>query len=375
MSDTPKVSHRPKIPFDYGTLREDAATLYVNNKVFEGFKNITVKRNLLNMAGSFEIVITDVWQPMGDFGIKPGDRIHCHIGKEAIFEGWVDTFNVSITSGSRNFSIAGRDRTADLIDCSAEGSNEFNGQDLRQIAEKLCSPFGIKVLNPNGVDLGKKFEKFSIKIGEKVFEALSRAAKAREIILLTSTHGNLVLDKVATKRSGTELVEGVNIRVTGANFDNSQRFSQVTVKGQQPGTLGGTKDASQGKGQAFDRAVTRYRPLTILADQASDTDAAQKRAQYETSIRSSKAFKCNGSVNSWRKKDGTIWKINELVPFKALSLGINDTLLISGITYTQTDAGRSVDLELIEKDAMKFQKEKNKKEEGGSILDTIGHNA
>ena len=49
-NDSPKVNHRALKPFDYGTLREDAATFYVNNKVYEGFKNIRISRNLTSLS-------------------------------------------------------------------------------------------------------------------------------------------------------------------------------------------------------------------------------------------------------------------------------------------------------------------------------------
>jgi prophage tail gpP-like protein len=370
MRDEPFVKHRPLVPFDYGTLKEDAATLYVNNRVFEGFKEITITRPLLSLAGSFQITITDVWKPDQPFGIRPGDRIHCHIGKVAVFEGYVDTFTINITPGSRNFTISGRDRTSDLVDCAVTGSSEFNKLDLQKISEELCRPFGIKVLNPFGVNIGKPFEKFTVRQGETVFEAISRAAKSRQIILLTSTHGNLILDKRGVRRAGTELVEGVNIEVSGANFDNSQRFSDYIVKGQQPGVIGNQKDATQSKGVAKDNAIKRFRPTLVLSEQSSDGDAAQKRAEFEASYRTAKSFKCSGTVTNWRRKDGSIWTVNELVILDAPSIGIRrQELLISNVVYKQSSKGRSVDLELIRKDAFAFEKEKK---EDGDILPTIG---
>ena len=52
-SDIPKVRHRAIRPFDRSTLLDDAATFYVNNRVYEGFKNIRLSRNLLSLTGSF----------------------------------------------------------------------------------------------------------------------------------------------------------------------------------------------------------------------------------------------------------------------------------------------------------------------------------
>tara|TARA_R110000803_G_scaffold162194_1_gene225799 strand:+ start:13307 stop:14428 length:1122 start_codon:yes stop_codon:yes gene_type:complete len=370
MNDSPKVSHKPVIPFDYGTLREDAATFYSDNKIFDGFKNVSITKKLMSLAGSFEITMTDKWKAeRSDFQLKPGSRIHCHIGKEAVFEGYVDVMNLNITPGSRNITISGRDRTADLIDCSHVGPAEYNKLGIKEIAEQMTAPFGIKVINPFNVDLGSVFEKFTVRVGETVFEALTRAAKQREIVLLTSTHGNLIFDKVGIRQSGTELVEGINVKITGSTFDNSQRFSEYIVKGQQPGLVGKGKETTQSKATAKDNGVTRYRPTIILADQSSDNDAAQKRANFESSFKSAKATKISCTVRDWRKISGDLWAVNELVFIDAKSIGVSGSFLIASVRFNLGDSGRSADLELVRKDAFNFLPEKKKSDDP---LDTVG---
>jgi len=371
-SDSPKVKHRPRIPFDRGTLKEDAATFYVNNLVFDGFKNVSITRNLMNLTGSFSIVITDKWKiSNSNFEIKAGDRIHCHIGKAAVFEGYVDRFSISISADTRNITIEGRDKTADLIDCSHQGSSEFNNLKIDEIAKQLCDPFGLKVLNPYGVDVGSAFEKFTVKQGETVFDAISRAAKQKQLILLTSTHGNLILDKRAKRRAVTNLVEGINVKVTGATFDESQRFSQYVVKGQQPGLLGSAIDATQNKGTAIDAGVRRFRPKTIISEQSVDNDGAKKRAEFEAQLGVARSFSCSVSVVDWREANGDLWDVNKLVNLKAESIGIREDLLIRSVSYKLNDQGRSVTLDLIRKDSFEFSETVPKK--NSSILDQVGY--
>lgn len=363
MSDTPKVRHRPIRPFDRGTLIDDVATFYVNNKVFHGFKNITVQRNLMSVTGSFTITLIDVWRGVVPFEIKTGDRIHCHLGNEAIFEGYVDVFNINITSGSTNITIDGRDRTADLVDCAHLGASEFNNLNLSEIAKQMIAPFGLEVINTNNVDVGKVFEKFTVRQGETVFEALNRGAKQRQLILLSSPHGNLVFDKKGVTRAGTELVEGVNIELTGARFNDSQRFSQYIVKGQKPGVIADLLGSTSGKGEAFDAGINRYRPTVIIAEQSSDTDDAQQRAEFEASFKIAKAFSCTVALVDWKKTDGKVWKVNEIVRAKIPSIGINSDLLIKSVSFKLSDSGRATDLELIRKDAFDFKKEIKKEDD------------
>ena len=367
-TDSPQVKHRAIVPFDYGTLRKDAVTFYVNNKVFEGFKNIKIARNMMSLTGTFNITITDKWEiEQEDFEIKPGDRIHCHLGKTALFEGYIDKLSLSINESSRNITIQGRDKTQDLVDCSITTLSELNDIDFTGIATELCKPFNIKVLPQ--VSVGSKFAKFSVRQGETPFEALDRAAKERQLILLSSTHGNLIIQKRGIRRAVTELIEGVNVLSAAANFDNTQRFSDYIIKGQSTGILGTPKDATQNKGSAKDSGVTRNRPTLIISENAVDNDGAQKRAEFESTFRAAKSAKVNVVVVGWNQKDGSLWDVNQLVQIDIRSIGIKGQMLIERVKFDQSENGRRCEMELIRPDAFEFKAEIKKEDD---ILDQLG---
>lgn len=369
--DLPKIKDRPIIPFDYGTLRKDAVTFYVNNKVFDGFKHVKLARNLTSLTGTFEITVTDKWKVgQEDFEIRPGDRIHCHLGKAALFEGYVDKLNLSLTESSRNITIQGRDKTQDLVDCSIVNVAELNDIDFTGIATELCKPFNIKVL-PR-VSVGSKFPKFSIRQGETIFEALDRAAKERQLILLSSTHGNLVIEKRGRVRASTELIEGVNVLAAAVSFDNTQRFSDYIIKGQSTGLLGNPKDATQNKGIARDAGTTRYRPTIIIAENAVDNNGAQKRAEFESTFRAAKAAQVNVTVQGWKQEDGSLWDVNQLVQIDIKSIGIKSQMLIQKVKFDQSENGRRVEMELIRPDAFEFKAEIKKSDDP---LDQLGWNS
>lgn len=366
-TDSPKVKHNALVPFDYGTLRKDAATFYVNNKVFEGFKNIKIARNLTSLTGTFEITLTDKWEvEQEDFELKPGDRIHCHLGKVALFEGYIDKLNISFNATSRNLTIQGRDKTQDIVDCSITAASELNDLDFTGIATELLKKFNIKILPE--VSVGAKFAKFSIRQGETIFEALDRAAKERQLILLSSTHGNLIIQKRGQTIAKTELIEGVNVLAAAVSFDNTQRFSEYIVKGQSTGLIGNPKDATQNKGSATDTGVTRYRPTVLIAENAVDNDGAQKRAEFESTFRAAKAMQVNATVVGWKQKDGTLWAVNQLVQVDIRSIGIKQQLLIQRVKFDQSDEGRRTELELIRPDAFEFKKEIKKEDDPLDIL-------
>lgn len=371
MADNPNIRHRPIVPFDYGTLQKDAVTFYVNNQVFDGFKNVKIARNLMSLTGTFSIVVTDKWRvDQEDFEIKPGDRIHCHLGRTALFEGWVDKLTISISESSRNITIEGRDKTQDIADCSIISSSEFNNLDFTGIATELLKKFPIKVLPE--VSVGAPFKKFSVRQGETIFEALDRAAKERQLILLSSTHGNLIIQKRGIERSSTELVEGENVLAASVSFDNTQRFSNYIIKGQSTGLVGNPKDQTQNKGEATDSGITRFRPTIIIAENAVDNDGAQKRAEFESTFRLAKGMKINVTLQGWKQKDESLYKVNQLIQIDIRSIGVKQRLLVNRVKFDQSENGRRTELELIRPDAFEFKPAIKKEDDP---LDNLGWNA
>lgn len=366
--DSPKVTHLPIRPFDRTSLIDDAATFYVNNKVYEGFKNIRLSRNLLSLTGAFEITLTDKWRAeKEDYDIKTGDRIHCHLGNNPLYEGYIDRLSISFNSSSRNLTISGRDRTSDLVDCSVIGPFEFNKLDFLAIAKQLVEPFGLKVIS--NVFVGEKFSKFTIKQGETVFEVLERAAKERDLLLMSTTHGNLLIDKKGSTRASSELVEGINVLSAGAEFDNSERFSEYHIKGQQSGLIGELTDATESEAKSTDDGILRYRPTLIIAENSVNKESAQKRANWESTFRAANATKVSVAVQGWRQKDKSLWATNQIVHVDIRSLGLKTDMLISKVKFDQSANGRRTELELIRKDAFDFKKEIKKDDDP---LDQLG---
>lgn len=369
-TDKPIIKHKPTVPFDYGSLREDAVTFYINKKSYDGFLNVSIDRNMTSMTGTFSITVTDKWKvDQEDFEIKPGQEIHCHLGKDALFQGYIDKLNLSLSPTSRNITISGRDKTGDLVDCSIKADAEYNDLNFTGIAKELCKPFGILVIAET--DVGANFPKFSVRQGETVFEALERGAKERELLLQSTTHGNLLITKRSSSRSSTELIEGVNVMSASASFDNTQRFSEYIIKGQSTGLLGDAKDATQNQGTATDEGITRYRPTIIIAENAVDNDGAQKRAQFEATFKSAKASQVSLTVRGWNQKDGSLWKVNQLVQVDCRSIGIKARMLVQKVKFSQAKGqGQKVEMELIRKDAFKSDVKKIKKKD--DILDGLG---
>lgn len=354
-------------PIDGGVTVDNAATFYVDKKVYEGFKNLKLSRNLTQLTGSFEITLVDKWRvDQEDFELKPGLEIACRLGDTPLYQGYIDRLSISLSSGSRNLTISGRDKTGDLVDCSILGNNEFNNMTLDAIAKELVKPFGIGIVL--FADVGKPFKKFTVNQGETVFEALERLAKQRELLLTSSPVGNLVFEKKGVVRATSELIEGVNILQAAVTFDNTERFSEYHVKGQAPGLIGSANDNTKGKGLAKDNGIERYRPTLILADNPADSGGAQQRAQWESSFRAAKGMQVSVMTQGWTQKGGELWATNQTVHIDCRSLGLKQDMLIQRVRFEQSENGRRTELELIRPDAFEFKTELKKEDDPLDLL-------
>ena len=160
--------------------------------------------------------------------------------------------------------------------------------------------------------------------------------------------GRLVLGRPARTRAAVELVHGENILAASSLIDWTNRFSNYTLLGQQPGSdfLTGS-EAAHVIGNSVDRGVTRFRPLTILAEQGLTDQEALARIEWEASVRAARARSAAVSVQGWRETpDGDLWEPGRLVIVSDPWLGLERELLISGVRQAITERGTTTTLQL-----------------------------
>jgi prophage tail gpP-like protein len=336
----------------------DELSLHINGNQYEGWKSLTVTRSIEACAGSFKLGVTDRWSDTAKlWPIRPGNGCKVKIDGETIITGFVDDDDPAFDEESRSISVGGRDKTADLVDCSTKVKTWYN-VDLKQIAEDVAAPFGVGVVV--ATDIGPKFPNWSVNgSGEKAFECIDRAARIRGVLIYPDGKGNIVLGRAGTKRAGTKLIQGKNVKGGSASFSNKDRYSIYTVRSQ----LAALKDdelpaeiSSRLKGQATDGEITRYRPLDLQSEAQSEFVDCKTRAQWEAATRAGKSRKVMLRVKGFHKDDGRLWTPNELAPVKAPWLHIYQEieLLISTVHFTRDGKGSWSLLELQHPDAFKL---------------------
>ncbi len=325
----------------------DDATLLVNGKQYLGWEDVSIKRSMKAISGSFSLSVTTKWaQQQTPWQINPGDECRILIGQDEVINGFVDSTNPKLSKDRRDFGASGRDKTADLVDCTPE-TGSFNSTTLFGLISKLCSPFGITV-----TDLVKdshKFPNISVNQGEGIFDIMDKYAKLRGVLLSGDGKGGLVICRAGTGKASTEIVEGMNLLEADASYDFKERYSKIITKSQSIGVGEEGPDLSQfaPKGQATDAQITRLRPKVIVCDGAADAGTCLQRARWEVSVRAGRSTIVNVAVPGWRQGNGKLWTVNELVRLRSPYLGLDIDLLISEVTYTKSSSETRTQMQLV----------------------------
>ena len=332
---------------------DDALVLKVAGQEFRGWEEIEIQQGLDALAGHFRISLTDRWAGQPDkWQIDAGSPCEIWLGADKLMTAYIDDGDYQIDAERRTIEITGREKTLDLVDCSAVNKpGTWKGRKLEQIAADLTKPFGIKATAVAAT--GEAFPNFTLQQGETVFEAIQRMTKQRGVLPVTTVDGDLEFRTPGDQRGGYGLTLGENLLSFGFKNDVAERFSEYLIKGYSDKATRGTKGhpASSSK----DPGVPRYRPLVIVHDDKSTTAILKKRALWEASVRAAKCVSIKAKVQGWRADDGTPYRHDRLVRVKAESQGVDADLLIVGVAFMLGARGTTAELSLAPPEAYSLE--------------------
>ncbi|WP_153114624.1 phage baseplate assembly protein [Rhodocyclus tenuis] len=318
------------------------AELRIAGAYYGGWKSLRVTRSIEQLAGTYELEITERWPgSLRRRPIRPGQPCQLLLDGDVVITGYVDTVMVDFDATRHTLRVSGRDKTADLVDCSAAyKTGQWHKVKIDQLARDLLKPYDIAVIIDDGVDIGSALDSFSIQEGESVFECLERAARLKALLLTSNPDGDLVITRAGKHRLDYGLVEGDNIKAARGEFSWKERFSSYTVKGQ--GRLGAEGDQvhSSPSAKVADDIITRPRPLIVLAEAHSKNATLKDRAEWERNVRRGRSARGSVTVQGWVDPAGNIWQPNTIVPVTSSMLLLDAAeMLIVGCTYTLDDQG------------------------------------
>jgi prophage tail gpP-like protein len=328
-------------------------TLSVGGLKFEYWKNICIRSSIYTLAREFQLSASIVPTKKDSFPIEAGVQCSVHFADTLLLTGYIDSVSMQRNATQTQVSVSGRDKTADLIDSSAQAkSSTWNDAKLEDIASDLLSPHKINL--ENQTDTGDKFSSWSISQGESVFECLERAATLRGVFLTTHPDGHLVIRKFESSTAPIVLDESAILDLTlGQDF--SARYQTIHVWSQLPPELG-SKMGSDFIiwGSAKDPTFERNRSLILPAEGLATKAAADMRAQYELNIRLAKSTKIQALVQGFKTKTGKPWSVGDSVCVHS-KFTDQQPLLITSVEFTldETQGSRTL-LELQSPSALAF---------------------
>ena len=318
------------------TLPAHEIALVIDGRAYFGWTELSVEVSIDAMSGSFNLSLASRDQTgASEWPIEEGAACEIQLNDRVLITGWIDNVERSLDPEFRGLRVAGRDRTADLVDCAAIHSpGSWRGRTLSQIATELVAPFGISVTIIG--DEGAPFPRFALQQGETVFAAIERMARYRGLAAWSPGDGSLSIGNPDSGARTGRIAEGANLISGSATRDLSERFSSYLVKGQASGSDSRNGEAAAHvKGEAADPGVKRYRPMLVIGEEQADPAALTKRAAWEAAVRAGRSSPVSVTVPGWLTDDGAPWSPGARADCAIPSLRVASDLLVERVKFSR----------------------------------------
>tara|TARA_R100001230_G_C5681667_1_gene188868 strand:- start:232 stop:1299 length:1068 start_codon:yes stop_codon:yes gene_type:complete len=329
-------------------MAESQLRLIVNGKNYTGWKTIDISRSIKDVSGVFSLEMTDILRGFDLPLIQAGDSCKIEISDGegntfTVMTGYVDAVSASMDAESVSFSVQGRDKSADIVDCSILGTSQWKDIKFEDFVAQACAPFGITVNLDARIDTGDKIASVTYDQGVSVFEVIAKYAQLKQLLVYALEDGSLYITQVGTENASDALVEGLNVISASSSSDWSEVFSLYEVKGSRPSTNDDASEekATQVKAQAKDTRMTRYRPLMIIPDSEQKNVSAEARSQWEATTRIAKAEGHTVVRQGWQ------FVLNQLKTLELPSFGVSGDYLVESFRMTANEDGKQTEFRLV----------------------------
>lgn len=155
---------------------------------------------------------------------------------------------------------------------------ESTNRSLKDIANKLCGYFGIKVIIDDSVknDVGTNFKKTVASPTDTVKGYLSKLTSQKNVVLSHNAKGNVVLFKPNDNMKPRYFFNSGNSISMGSSYNGQGLHSHISVVRQPSGENSGTTTVDS----IVNPLIGQYRPTTKVLSSGEDTDT-KKAADNE----------------------------------------------------------------------------------------------
>lgn len=328
----------------------DTITLLINGYKFDFWPSIKINRSIDTIGDTFEL--TAPWLPENSrfrkifkpFGYQD---VVVYIGGEKIISGTAVNINPNSNANQKEVKISGYSRAAVLNDVMMPSSAfplQFSNLTLLQIAQRLSTPFGIKVIFKTSP--GAPFKNVVLAPDKKIYPFLIELATQRGIIISSDADGNMIFQKSTTSPATMTIIEGQPpFSTASVTFDGQQRYSSFAALGD------GWKS---GRGQIAvieDPAIKKTGILRPFIYKATDIEHGdlKEAARSKLGRNIANSMQIDVTVNGLRDRNGNLWKDNQKVIFQSPGnmLHIATEYVIRDVEFIKDDKSEMSNLTLV----------------------------
>ena len=322
--------------------------LLIDGTRFRFWSDLRLTRSLDNMdtlefGAPFEADAPGFRETFRPFSYKP---LGVTVGGDPLFTGTLVGIMPDLGNSQKAIGVSGYSRPGVLEDCTAPASAypvEFNGFDLRGIADALCEPFGVAVVFDGPV--GSAFERAAVEPGGNVMAFLSDLARQRGLVVSSTPAGELLFQQsvmpgapVAALRQGAAPVLSVT-----PSFSPQQYYSHITgLEAVRVGTEGSQYTVRN------PHLAGIVRPMTFSAPDVEGGDITDAvRAKAGRMFGNMAAYTVQ--VATWRDPQGRLWAPNTTMTLEAPDAMVYSAyeFVLRSVQFSRTGDNESAELDLV----------------------------
>lgn len=337
----PSQPNAPTTPLPHVRADDDnELALLIDGQRFRFWTGIRITRSIdsmdtLSVSAPFDPDDQQFRQAFRPLSFAP---VNVNIGGGPLFTGTMLSVEPDLGEDARTVTAGCYSLPAVAGDCTAPASDyplEWNAAGLETISGGAVFPFGISVKFDS--EEGAKFERVSLKPGQRVLPFLIKLAQQRGLLVSSTARGELLFAKsVDPGQPVAGLVEGVSPLVdVSPSFSSQEYFSEIT--GIEPvlvGLRGGQVTVKNPHLQGIVRPLTFEVSDTVNADIGAACNAKLGR-MFGNVIN----YSCR--VATWRDPSGNIWRPNTTLTVDAPGAMIYGgyEFLVRAVTLSRTSDG------------------------------------
>jgi prophage tail gpP-like protein len=309
------------------------------------------------------------WVPGVDAGVdrvtRPFgyERAAAYIGNELLVAGCLYMTEPEMTERGMTKGLHGFSFTADAIDSHVQPPYEYNNVSLKQLADALTPPLGIKAVFTDEVlaDAQIAFPRVTSHERDSIFTFLAKLATQRGILVSSTPQGDLFFLRANTEGKPVGTLQEKEPMVVGwkARYDGRKRFyaykcitsgakQGAVLQWDNPGHGAPSGKAGPSLVISYDKTIPRSRFITFHADDTVPGNI-HNAARWKRNKQFVEALTHEFPVTDWYAPNGKLWEPNTLVTVISPTLGVPDgyNFLIRQIEFILDDKRRTAMLSLV----------------------------